>query len=277
MDEILPHRTVQIVHNPLAGSFNRVRLAALASAFERAGYGVSLSESSARSPFSLQDGVDHLCVVGGDGTVRQVVAALVPLGPLPRLSIYPMGTINLVAREWDVPSDPDIFVQSFADQSSLRPVRINDTFFIACASIGPDARAVAAVSEPLKRRIGRLAYGVSIAREFMRWSRPKLKFTVNGEQIDCEALYIAKGRYFAGPWSFAPEARVDQPELHIVALKTARRRDFLRFMIATMTGSTRAHSNIIRLSCRSLSLDGAGPVQADGDIITHLPAELQIV
>jgi diacylglycerol kinase (ATP) len=279
MDEPRPDCAVQIVSNPLAGSFSKARFTALCEAFERAGYAVHLSESSARSPFIHKAGIDLICVAGGDGTVRHVAAALAPLAEPPHLTVYPMGTINLVAREWNVPKEPEAFVRSLGTQPVLRPVEINDTYFIACASVGPDARAVAAVSEPLKRWIGRAAYAVSMTKEFIAWSRPHLTLSIEGRHLDCEAVYVAKGRYFAGPWSFAPNARVDQPDLHIVALKTARRRDFLRFMIATLFGSTKPHPNIIRRTCTTFWIGGSRTlaVQADGDIITHLPAELTVI
>jgi diacylglycerol kinase (ATP) len=272
----LPRSTVQLVHNPLAGSFSAARLAALEAAFMRTGMTPSQSISSPGVDFQLLPGIDHLCIAGGDGTVRHVMAALAPHGAFPPISIYPMGTINLVAREWSVPGDPDAFVRSVGQQPRLNPVQINDTYFVACASIGPDARAVAGVSDTLKRRIGRAAYGVAMAREFVRWSRPKLTLLANGEAIECEAIYIANGRYFAGPWSFAPDARVDQPQIHCVALKTARRRDFLRFMYMTLRGKTDTHPNIIRFICTTVSVDSSAlhPVQADGDIITALPVKI---
>jgi hypothetical protein len=56
----------------------------------------------------------------------------------------------------------------------FHPVALNDTFFLACASVGPDSRAVAEVSLALKRRIGKLAYAAAFGRILFDWRRPRI-------------------------------------------------------------------------------------------------------
>jgi diacylglycerol kinase family enzyme len=93
-----------------------------------------------------------------------------------------------------------------------------------------------------------------------------------------EAVYIAKGRYFAGPWSFAPGASLTDDKLHVVALGTARRRDYLRFLLDLVLGrDPGAYPGNLSLTCSHLSLDGAEhiEVQADGDLLTTLPLEVR--
>ena len=107
--------------------------------------------------------------------------------------------------------------------------------------------------------------------------------TVDGRSHICEAVYIAKGRYFAGPWSLAPEARLTDRALHVVALKTARRRDFLRFAWALLRGRDPAslpgvialRGQLLTLECDS-SVPETVPVQGDGDIIASLPARVEL-
>jgi diacylglycerol kinase family enzyme len=149
-----------------------------------------------------------------------------------------------------------------------------------CASVGPDSAAVAALDPRLKRIIGRAAYGVAFLHVLIRWPRPRLRLQANGETIDCEAVYIAKGLYYAGPWSFAPHAAADDPFLHVVVLRRARRRDFARFMWALLMHrkDLSGDPNLVRFSCDALTIagDGAPPLQADGDIVTTLPVDLKI-
>jgi diacylglycerol kinase family enzyme len=138
---------------------------------------------------------------------------------------------------------------------------------------------VAGLNPRLKRLIGRAAYGVAFLDVLIRWPRPKLRLEANGDTIDCEAVYIAKGLYYAGPWSFAPHAAADDPFLHVVALRRARRRDFAHFMWALLTRrDLSGGANLVRFSCSALSLEGAGapPLQADGDIVATLPVTIAI-
>lgn len=269
---------VQIVSNPVSGGHSARRLARLRDAYIRCGFDVVFSESSPATPFQLIKGVARLCIAGGDGTVRHVLEQGDLRGSTAAVDVYPAGTINLIAREWDVPTDPDAFVQKSINRAPrpLFPVQLNDTNFLACVSVGPDARAVAGLSAALKRRIGRLAYVVAMMKVLMDWQRPRLRVFVDGERIDCEAVFIAKGRFYAGPWSFAPAARLDEPILHVVALRRARRRDFAAFFLAMMAGKTGNLENVQLATGREVTIDCDTPqsIQADGDIAAHTPASL---
>src|SRR5690606_19476787 len=144
------------------------------------------------------------------------------------LSIYPAGTINLLAREAGYPTDPETFARLVLSGEPRRlhyPVMLGDGYFFACAGVGPDSFAVEQVSTRLKRRIGRLAYLAAFVRLLWRWPRHAIRLEAEGRTVECEAFYVAKGRYYAGGWSFAQQARVHDPVLHVVALPTARRRD----------------------------------------------------
>ena len=271
---------VQIVSNPASGGHSLRRLEQLRDAYVRNGYDAIFSESSPVTPFELATGVARVCIAGGDGTVRHVLENPEMRTSGVAVDIYPAGTINLIAREWGVPSDPDSFVQQAADRPArcLFPVGLNDTCFLACASIGPDARAVAGLSVALKRRIGRVAYVVAMLNVMANWQRPSVQLAVDGRRIDCEAVFVAKGRFYAGPWSFAPEARLESPELHIVALRRARRRDMAIFWLAMMIGKVDRLKNVEFAKGRELSIasDISQPIQADGDIAACTPAFLAV-
>jgi diacylglycerol kinase (ATP) len=280
MSEISPRPLVQIVCNPEAGGYSARRLARLGNAYVRHGFDVIVSESSPASPFVAAEGVARICIAGGDGTVRHVLANAELRTAGVAVDIYPTGTINLLAREWKDATQPDAFVRAAMERSlrKLYPVRLNDSSFLACASVGPDARAVAALSTSLKHRIGRLAYVAAMAKVLINWQRPKLRVVVDGEQMDCEAVYIAKGHYYAGPWSFAPAARLDNPDLYIVALRRARRRDFAAFLLAMLVGRVENLENVQTIKGRDVTIDSAGalPLQADGDIACMTPARLVV-
>jgi len=64
-----------------------------------------------------------------------------------------------------------------------------------------------------------------------------------------------------------------------VALTTARRRDYLRFVLALLGGDDVAGlANVEMATCTSLraTADGALPIQADGDIVGALPATMTL-
>ena len=277
----MPGPTVQVFYNRTAGGHCPRRLAALRAGFEARGATVILAECGPGHAIELGEEASHVCVVGGDGTLRHVALALARCGRALPLSVYPAGTVNLLHRERPFPLDPEGHALRLLGEgeSVLHPASINDSFFLACASVGPDSRAVAEVSLPLKRRIGKLAYAIAFARNLFDWRRVPIRLGWDGGTLACEAFYVAKGRYFAGPWSFAPEASSAEPLLHVVALATARRRDFARFALALWRGRpVDALPGVAAFTCTALTAESGLPlpVQADGDALGTLPVRIAL-
>jgi diacylglycerol kinase family enzyme len=271
--------TVQLFYNRAAGGHCPRRLDALRAGFEASGARIILSECGPGFDIEIGGDASHVCAVGGDGTLRHVAAALARCGrPLP-LSLYPAGTVNLVHRERPFPANPAGHAARLLGEDEgvrLHPASVNGTMFLACASVGPDSRAVAEVSLPLKARIGKLAYAAAFCRILFDWRRAPIRLAWDGGTLVCEAFYVAKGRYFAGPWSFAPAASLADPLLHVVALKTARRRDFARFAWALWRG--KPVPGATAFTCTALAAEADAPlaVQADGDPVGTLPAAIAL-
>ena len=274
-------RVVQLISNPKAGRHKGRRIAALGRAFEQQGATVHFTPCTSEPP-PIRADTTHVCVAAGDGTVRHVAGMMAKSRRQVPLCIYPLGTINLLAREAGYPSRPDDFARMVLSHEPSRPhypVAIADGHFFSCAGVGPDSLAVAHVSSRLKRVIGRFAYGAAMFGVFANWPRQRISLTFGERTVACEAFYVAKGRYYAGPWSFAPAARVHDPVLHVVALTKARRRDYLRFILAVVTGSDPARlANVEILTCTTLhaEADEPLPVQADGDVVCVLPVTLTV-
>jgi diacylglycerol kinase family enzyme len=272
---------VQLFFNPASGSYSPRRLKALAGALRAEGAQVIATPSIDSAPVVAEQAT-HICIAGGDGTVRHVAMNLARSGRVLPTAIYPAGTVNLLAREGHFQRSPAACAHELLHGDLGRPhhpVALGETMFFACASAGPDSAAVARVSPALKRRIGRLAYVVAFLQVLRDWPRPRLRLTANGRVLDCEAVYIAKGRYFAGPWSFAPRARVSERLLHVVALPTARRRDYLGFLWTMLLRRDPGRSRwAVSFTCTDLTLHGedAFPVQADGDVVAFCPVDLTL-
>ena len=278
----MPSPVVQLIYNRAAGGHCPRRLAALRAGLEARGARVFLSECGPGLAVEVGGEASHVCAVGGDGTLRHVALALARCGRALPLSFYPAGTVNLIHRERPCATDPEDHAERLlgdAEGGLLHPATVGDGLFLACASVGPDSRAVAGVSLPLKARIGKLAYAVAFARLLLDWRRVPIRLAWDGGSLACEAFYVAKGRYFAGPWSFAPGASVAEPLLHVVALETARRRDFARFALALWRGRPAGEvPGATSFTCTQLSAeaDEPLPLQADGDAVATLPVRIAV-
>ena len=179
---------VQLVFNPAAGRHSAPRIDALRLGFEGAGARVILSECGPGSTIAIADEASHICAVGGDGTARHVALALAGSGRALPLSVYPAGTVNLLYREMNLPRDPALYTSNVLARrgaASHYGVNLNDTLFLACASVGPDADTVANLSPALKHRVGRLAYAAAFLRILIVWPRRRITLVSEGRRVEC--------------------------------------------------------------------------------------------
>lgn len=268
---------VQILANPAAGGYSRRQVGALAATLRERGSQVIVGGAGDQ----IDPRATHVCVAGGDGTIRHAALAVARAGRPIAMSAYPLGTVNLLALERGYRATPrDHATRLDAGQARAHwPVRLGDGLFLACASAGPESRVVEAVSLPLKRVIGRAAYVVAAAKLLLRWPRAKIRLEAEGRVIACEAFHVAKGRFFAGRWRLAAGAGADDPRMHVVALATARRRDVLRFWASLLLDRPpEALPFVIAFTCTAFaaSANAPLPVQADGDVVAALPIVLQV-
>lgn len=267
--------------NPQSGSFSQSRLDRLGAAFADAGYTPTFADSYREDFAQVAADADLICVVGGDGSLRDIISWLGAQEKLPPISVYPAGTINLVARELHYPADIALFVKRVTQPSQERLHyfgMVNDARMLVCASVGPDSAAVASFSNNLKSRIGRFAYLAAFAKLLWRWPRCSLKVLANGEAYHCEAVFVLKGRYFAGPWRISRSADLTRPDFQLVLLPMARRRDYFRLILSAIGPSVFISKSWIRIRTASakISSDEALPVQVDGDIVASLPITVTI-
>jgi diacylglycerol kinase (ATP) len=274
-----------IAYNPKSGSYNKARMDQLNAEFTKAGFEVCFKDSYSPDLMATAKQSAHLCVVGGDGTLRDVIACLAAsddeAGAIPPISMYPGGTINLVAREANYSRNIPQFVRYICGAASTRRHfygALGNQPILVCASVGPDSIAVDSVSEALKSRIGRFAYAAALSKLLLNWPRHPLTVTADGEAFACEAAFVLKGRYFAGPWQLSRDADVMKPEFQLLLLPRARRRDYARLMLSAMISPNLAAKEWVYIRAKNIDIDGQKPlpVQVDGDIIARLPVQISI-
>jgi diacylglycerol kinase family enzyme len=144
---------------------------------------------------ALDQGLDLVVVLGGDGTVNEVVNGLLRDGPEsehPALAVVPGGSTNVFTRALDLPRDPVEATSVILD--GLRAGRIkriglgraDGRYFTFTAGIGLDADAVRVVER--HRRHGRRAtpmlYVDAALTQFFRTDRrhPAITLERPGEE-----------------------------------------------------------------------------------------------
>src|SRR5690625_1506605 len=283
-------RRLAVIHNPLAGQRRRRRYAAFLEALEARGLVVNELPTRRRGDAErLAQAVgpeagDMLVAAGGDGTINEVVNGLManPQGgrALP-LAILPLGTANVLAAEIGLGSDIENVVDTIV-RGRTRPLtlgRVNDRCFLIMAGVGLDAHVVQQVDVGLKRGLGKLAYVAKLLQQLFTYDFPRYQVTIGDESFSAASLVVAKGRYYGGRLLMAPQASIFEDRLEVVLFSRGHPWHALGYGAALLLGRLPKIKSVQHLQARSLRIDGpAGdPVQADGDIVTRLPAEVTLV
>ncbi|HEX2411638.1 MAG TPA: diacylglycerol kinase family protein [Solirubrobacteraceae bacterium] len=169
---------------------------------------------------------DRVAVAGGDGTIGPVAEVAGRLG-VP-LGVIPTGTANDFARAYGLPDDPrEAAVLAVAGERT-RPLelgRLSDGRpFVNVASAGL-ASVAARNAQPLKPRLGPLAYGVGAARAAATEAPLEATVRVDGRTVfeggSWQVIVAVSGAFGGG--SGVAEADPDDGVLDVIVLPAGSR------------------------------------------------------
>ncbi|MGE5269289.1 MAG: diacylglycerol/lipid kinase family protein [Thiohalocapsa sp.] len=220
---------------------------------------------------------DVIVAAGGDGTISAVVNGLVGLSR--PLAVVPCGTANVLAHEIALPARPE----ALAELIAVRPARpiwpgaVCDRLFLTTASSGFDAEIVERIDPRLKRRIGRGAFAWAIAGALPGYRSAELRVSVGGAEHYATMMVAAKGRFYAGPFAIAA-ADLGEPALDFVLCQRSGRLAMLRYLAALPLGHIAGRADVAVARGREALVSASTPlpVQADGEIVGHLPARFSV-
>lgn len=222
---------------------------------------------------------DLLIAWGGDGTVNEVgnVAARLDLP----LAILPGGTINLLARELEIPQRlPDAVLLLFDGRlRRIKAGRAGERLFFAVSGAGFDAAVCRGVNPALKRMLGRLAYVARGARLLFSYRFPTVSVVCDGRGFTgAQAIFSNVSRY-AGNLRLAPLADLAVPTLDLSVLRGDSPGGYVHFFARLLLGRHtrwRELTHVKGWTFNALSNDPV-PVHVDGEAGGTLPMRFEAV
>ena len=287
-------RRLLVIHNPVAGRRRRRRFRAVLQRLEALGCGVALRETTGPGDATRlareadpADG-DALVAAGGDGTINEIVNGLVSDGRPARLplGILPLGTSNVLAAEIGLSSDPAAVARTIAGGRAcnvslgrISGVTGGARAFILMAGAGVDAHAVADVDPALKRRFGPAAYVWAALRQAWRSGGVTYRAVIDGAPHEAASLIVANASRYGGPFVVARAARIDEPVFQVCLFGRGGLLPLACYAGAVILGQLHRVPSVRMVPATRVRIDGpAGdPLQGDGDILAHLPADIEIV
>jgi diacylglycerol kinase (ATP) len=275
-----------LIANPIAGGGAGSRCAQRADQLLRArGHAVDLQFTRAtgdaeRLAAAVEPGCERIVVVGGDGTVNEVLNGLADPSRIP-LALLPVGTANMLARDLALPRSPDAIVD-LVESDVTRPVdlgRVGKRRFVGNVGVGFDAQIVEEIAQRRTGRLGYRAYVVPIARSLARHREPILDVCVDeGSPILAAWVVVSNLRNYGGLFTFSQTARCDSGTLEVCCFERARRRDLLRCGVAAALGRLDRARGVSYRSARRVVVSSGQPVtvQVDGDPFGTTPVEISL-
>lgn len=226
---------------------------------------------------AVAEGAELVCPLGGDGTVRAVVAGL--LGSDVPMGLLPGGTGNLLARNLKLPTvDLEaalvIALAGRTDYIDLGEVTWDDDppeVFCVMAGMGLDADIMAGVDESLKRTVGWWAYVVSAVAAIFRIGFGVRVRTSSDRLVSQHARMVLIGNCgeLTGGVQLIPEASVDDGILDVVLASPRSLSAWLAVGVNLVTGHRRGHRALVHLQDEQVWVSTKEPVEAqlDGDAV----------
>jgi diacylglycerol kinase (ATP) len=305
-------RRALLLYNPESGRRRRNRLAdvqAAAEALQAAGVEpvVEPTRESGSAPVQARDamtrGCDAIIVCGGDGSVHEVLPAIV--GTPVALGVIPLGTGNGLATDLGIPRNAVAAARLLAS-ATARPTAVplveytrsdgqrDRRYCILGAGVGADAYMVYRLTLAFKNRWGMAAYYAESTRQWLTHDFPLFtaEFRHAGgewrrEQVS-QLLAIRITRFAGLLGKLVPGAALVRPDFQLVLFKTRSRMSFLRYMVSVWTNRPYARPDVEIVpatECRCLTSDvgtrspaSATPIyaEADGELLGTIPVSLSM-
>lgn len=235
-----------------------------------------------------QEKYDWVIVAGGDGTLRAMIDVFTRQGSMPYVSVFPAGTVNLVAKELLMSNDPAKWAKRVA-KGIVTPVQLgkaNGHIFLTVAGIGFDSLVVDNVSELEKKFLSKLAYvwqGTEMMRKEFVYNNWRYQFQVRLDDeekwYDAASVIVGKSRYYAGRYSLFTGASLSAPQLHVAIFTGNTRADFMRYAAVIAMEALPLDKSIIIKKANKIEIrcnveDFAA--ELDGDAITSAPLQIEL-
>ena len=233
-----------------------------------------------------------MIVVGGDGTVNEVVNGLGRAGfpEAVTLAVLPMGTGNDLAATLAIPPGPDEAQEAIRqgrirtfDVARVRSEGLEDRFFINVATGGFGAETSSLADEELKSRWGKLAYFRASLEKARDFDVREVRVTLDGEERIVRAVNVVVGncRYAGGGWLAAPRANPEDGLLDLVIIEDVGLKEALALAPAALARSDYLdNEGVFSVRARKIRVEthpGGLEFTADGELIGDEPAEFEVI
>jgi YegS/Rv2252/BmrU family lipid kinase len=292
-----------VIINPNAGNGKGKKdLERISGLLEREGIGFSAritgkkTEATDLAREAIENGYRKIMVVGGDGTLNEVINGIFLQDVCPTaeitVALIPVGTGNDWGRMFGIPLIyegaikvikenkrmlHDIgFITYFNGNNQLK------RYFINIAGLGFEAMVVSRTNKQKdKGRSNAAIYFYNLLSSLISYRKETALIEIDGIKSTARvfSINVGNGRYCGGGMRQTPDALPDDGLLDITVIKEMGRIEIIRNLKLLYDGTILSHPKVdgyrstnLRVSCEKLLY-----AEADGESLGHTPVEFGII
>ncbi|HET6682631.1 MAG TPA: diacylglycerol kinase family protein [Gaiella sp.] len=254
---------------------------------ERPGHLAELAATAAA------EGATEIIVVGGDGSVHEVVDGLARAEACERveLAMIPFGTGRDFARSLRIPRRVDDAL-AVARDGRVRTVDLGRAtysisngeavaYFANFAGAGISGAIADRANRTTKALGGRLSFIWATLAVFSRWQPTEMTIEIDGDRrqvLLLEALAM-NGDYTAGGMWVAPEASLEDGTFDVVLIGNFSKAEFTTTFPKIYRGTHVSHAKVEIVRARELRVDAPSPlpIVLDGEQPGTTPVRFEVV
>lgn len=228
----------------------------------------SCAETRKVAAQAVQAGIERVVVVGGDGTLTAVAAALAFSDTT--LGAIPAGTGNDFCRNSGIPRHPEAALAiALGEQTQVIDMgqAAGGQYFLNAAGVGFDAEVAAAACALPVGLGGTLPYLLGAFATITRFKPMQVSVTVDDQRYSGPAVLVvaANGRGYGGGMQIAPLADPADGRLDVCIAANVGRVGLLNLIRQVYGGGHVRHPQVVMLRGATVSVQVAGAVRAHVD------------
>jgi YegS/Rv2252/BmrU family lipid kinase len=231
------------------------------------------------------DGYREFVVVGGDGSLSELVNGLGPkMDNKIKIGVIPYGSGNdFIKSLFSQYQLNDQIKAIIKDQTQLLDLgKVNEHYYINSCTFGIDGPIIR-MTDKLKMKIpGEIAYYMSTLKEGIAFKPKIVRLTIDGEVLKGEKILIAfnNGKYIGGGMNITPDADLSDGYLNVCVIDDVSKLKFVRSIKKVYEGqlSDLNEVSLCRIKKGSIEVEnGSYDINIDGNLVGKTPATIHII
>lgn len=240
------------------------------------GHATLLTKKAVKKQYSA------VVAVGGDGTIREIAAALlytdIPLG------ILPFGTGNDFIRMFNIPPGDDTALENiiYGKSMYIDAFNVNNTLCINIAGLGFDVSTLRNAAKYKDKYKKNTAYKLGVLGALKNLKSHKISLEIDNNKTiekDVVMLNIGNGMYLGGGMNACPNACISDGLLDVYLIDNISKIELLLNLYKFIKGKHPQLKQVHHIKAKKIYITATAhiPIQIDGEIIEKTPCSVEIL